>query len=161
MSGFGLSPGRVTMNRAAVWKVLALGLLPCCCSAGCGTFNSSAAPQNGVPDPLLEEIVKQGVPGKKSWPVPLQADAVLREVPVLTPVAQARAVMERHGFSCWPCVPDSGGTCLHCTAYRRKSPLAADKVVVKLFYEADRVVYEEVTVEYDVPHPDRGFWPVF
>jgi hypothetical protein len=88
----------------------------------------------------------------------VRPDLVLREVPLQTPLPQAQAVMERHGFSCWAGVQKNYRTCLYCTAYRPRTALAADKVVVKLYYEQKRVTGVEVIVENNVP---RSSWPRF
>jgi hypothetical protein len=129
--------------------MLCLGLLVCWTGPGC-----DSVPQNGQPDPLVEEIVRQAGPKKKATAATAGAEAlkrlILEEIPLQTPVAEARAVMERHGFSCWANVPDEKGPCHHCTAYRRKGPAVADKVVVKLFAEQGRVSNVEVAVEHDV-----------
>jgi hypothetical protein len=123
------------------------------------TFDSSPVPPNGNPDPLLEEILKQETLVKKPDSATLKPDVIFREVPIRTPLAEARAIMERHGFSCWSGVADSKGTCLHCSAYKPKKQGLADKIVVKLFYETQRIVNAEITVQYDVRRPDRGIWP--
>jgi hypothetical protein len=127
-----------------------LGVVAGCCLAGC----QSVGP-GGPPDPLVEEILKQ--PAPKKAPVPGTPDplaaVVLAEVPLQTPVDQARAVMERHGFSCWSNVPDDRGVCLHCTAWVRRNNCYADRVVVKLYYESRRVVKVVATAEREVWHP--------
>jgi hypothetical protein len=147
------------MRKTAVWHGLWLAFLPGFCFPGCVTFNSSTVPPNGIPDPLLEEILRQETLVKKPDSATLKPAILLREVPIRTPLAQAKSVMERHGFSCWSGVADSKGTCLHCTAYKPKKRGLADKIVVKLFYETQRIVNVEITVEYDVLQSDRGFWP--
>jgi hypothetical protein len=152
-------PEKVPMLRAASWRVLALGLLPWWGALGCVTFATSADPPDGKPDPLLAAILRQEV--AKGQPLVTMQDVVLREVPLQTPLAEARSIMEGHGFSCWSGVPDGSRTCLHCTGYKRKRRDLADKVVVKLFYADRMVVHVEVTVEHDVSHPDHGFWHIF
>jgi hypothetical protein len=148
------------MDKPGAWHVHAFGLLLCCCFLGCATFEPGPVPQNGKLDPFLDEIVRQEPLEKKLWSVTLKPDVVLRDIPLQTPVAEARAIMERHGFSCWSGVADAKGKCLHCTAYIRKSPDYADRVVVKLFYDTERVVNVAVTIEYKVRHSVRGFWSV-
>ena len=138
------------MGRTVLWLVL----LPCCCCLGCHTV----APA-GPPDPLVEAVLKEAA--QKRAPGPnaagdLAADlaaVVLKEVPLQTPLDKARPVLERHGFSCWSGVQDDKGVCLHCTAWKRKGPYYADRVVVKLFYENRRVVRVEAAVDRDAWHP--------
>jgi hypothetical protein len=153
------------MREATVRKGRWLGLLLCCGLAGCVTTSPFATPLPETPNPFLEEILKQDPVvfkegDKEIKPVPprLKPDSILQAVPLNTPLAEARAVMERHGFSCWSGVQDNYRTCLYCTACRRKTPYLADKIVVKLFYEQKQVVDVEVTVQYDVA---RGFWGTF
>jgi hypothetical protein len=103
------------------------------------------------PDRLVEEIVKEATRTKTPGPdtaTGLEA-LVLQEVPLQTPLAQARAVMERHGFSCWIGVPDDKGVCLHCTAWRRTSTHYGDRIVVRLYYENRKVVKVGVSVDRD------------
>jgi hypothetical protein len=87
-------------------------------------------------------------------------ELVLKEVAVQTPLAQARSIMEGHGFSCWGGVSDGTGTCLQCTAYRPKNQYVADKVQVKLYYQKDKIVNAAVLVRLNVEHSDR-LLPVF
>jgi hypothetical protein len=151
----------MTMPRAAVRKVLALCLLPLCCALGCATFDTDATPPDGQPDPLLVAILRQEAVAKVLTAVTVKPDVVLQEIPLQTPVAEARSIMERHGFSCWSRVPDGDRTCLYCIAYKRKRRDLADKVVVKLFHADRLVVQVEVMVDHDVIHPDRGYWHIF
>ena len=125
-----------------------LGLLGCCW-VGCATVPQSSIPPLDQADPLVRAILKQAA-GSKS-PV-VSPDVIWKEIPPQTPLAQARATMERHGFSCWKGTPEGYGTCLHCTAYRRKNQYASQKIVVKLIYEKDRVTNVLVTVEDTITH---------
>jgi hypothetical protein len=165
------------------------GLVLCCGLAGCLTANPLATPLPETRNPFLEELIKQeplvfkeGGKEIKLVPPRLKPDFILQEIPLGMPLADARAVMERHGFSCWSGVQDNYRICLYCTAfrrkmanvaglpcagavvsayctaYRRKTANIADKVVVKLFYEQKRINDVEITVEYDMV---RGFWGTF
>jgi hypothetical protein len=149
------------MDKARLGRLRWLALLPLCGCLGCLTFNPGAAPQIGQPDPFVETIAKQPVLGKVDQTAVLKPDIVLEEVPLHTPVAQARAIMEQHGFSCWARVPDNNRECLHCTAYLYQRGGSADRIVVKLIYEKQQIVKAEVVVDYDVRHSEHGFWPVF
>jgi hypothetical protein len=121
--------------------------------------------RSNVPDPLVEQILKQEswekAPGATSKE--LKAEAVLKEVPLQTPFAQARAIMARHGFVCWSGVSDNenSGVYLQCKAYKQKDAHYADRIVVKLFYERERIVRVVVTIDHHVPHSDQGFWSIF
>jgi hypothetical protein len=127
----------MTMGRTAVGRMPWFCLLLCSFCLGC-----EIVPQTAQPDRFVDEIATQ--------PAPLNAEIVLREVPRQTPLAQARSIMEQHGFRCWSGVPDSRGTCLYCTAFKRRHAASADRIVVKLFHENRRVVNVEVSVELDV-----------
>jgi hypothetical protein len=102
----------------------------------------------------VDRIVKQAGPPQKPAADGAKAatlkQIILEEIPLQMPVAEARAILERHGFSCWANVPDDHGLCLHCTAYKRTGMACADRVVVKVFAEEQRVSNVEVTVEQDV-----------
>jgi hypothetical protein len=126
-------------------------LLAGCVGAGCRTM-----PANQPVDPLVTALVEQA--SKKATPIPNTVDPltalILQEIPLQTPLDQARAVMQRHGFSCWAAVPDpKGGICLHCTAWKARRGYYADRVIVKLFYERERKVTRiQVNVDQDVWH---------
>ena len=106
----------------------------------------------------MDELLKQDALQKKPGSAVLKPDRVFEEIPVKTPVADARATMDKHGFNCWSGVADARGTCVQCILYKRKTPYLADRVVVKLFYENKQVINAEVLVEYEVRHDERGFW---
>jgi len=120
------------------------------------TFRGGTAAPVAEPDPVLAEIARQPEIRKLTGSAELKPDIVFQTVPMHTPVTEARAIMERHGFSCWAAVPDGSRMCLHCTAYHRKRPDYMDRIVVKLFYENHRVVNAEVTVIYDANRTDLG-----
>ena len=70
--------------------------------------------------------------------------------------------MEGHGFACWTHVPDSGRICLRCTCWKQKNQYVADRIVVKLYYEDDLIVSEDVAFETDVEHyPEHSLLPRF
>ena len=127
-------------RSAAVWL----------CVFVCGCH---ALPANGEPDPLVKTLVQDGA---KHLGSPANTTPILREIEIGTPLADARATMERHGFSCWSGVSDDKGTCLHCTAYKRTP--CAYKILVKLYYETKpyydtqrkEITSVEATVDYDV-----------
>jgi hypothetical protein len=136
---------------ASGWKtlpvVVLLGL------AGClGVPRRSTAPLPPT-DPFVLELSKQPQVKKLQGSAELRADLVYQVVPLHTTVKEARALMERHGFTCWEAVPDGSRLCLHCTAYHRKRPDYQDRIVVKLFRENNRVVNAEVVIYYDVSRP--------
>jgi hypothetical protein len=165
----------MTMRGAALRTAWGLGVLLGCGLLGCVT-PPSAPFQPDPPNPFLEEILKQevlpatgadgkvlkGADGKeiRSNPPVVKPDVVLREIPLRTPLAEARKIMERHGFTCYGGIRDQFQDCVYCRAYRRKSTMVADRVVVKLFYENERVVNVVVTVENGVKRSDT-LWPEF
>jgi hypothetical protein len=149
------------MGRSVVWHSLGLVVLTSACLLGCATLPSTAPTPEEVPDRFVSEIFKADTRDKKVGLTGVDADVILKEVPLRTPIAQARTVMESHGFTCWSGVPDSNSICLHCTVYRRKNSEVADKVLVKLYYENKRVRGVEAIIEYGVKHSERSFWSPF
>jgi hypothetical protein len=162
------------MYRAAVRTGMGLSLLVCCAVVGCVT---PPAPPPFTPDPLnpfVEEILKQEPLVFKNAqkqvikvdPPRYAPDVVLREIPLHTRLADAQAVMERHGFSCQGGIKQDFRDCMICTAYKRKSRTVADRVTVYLFYEQKRLwdekhVYEVwITVERDFKR-SNGLFPEF
>jgi hypothetical protein len=130
------------MGRIAIRQAFWLCLVPCGCTS---------VPLPNEPDPLVESIVAQAGSSKKQDSRTLKnVEMVLREVPPQTPLAEARSIMERHGFSCWGGVRDTQGTCLYCTAYQRGEEGTTNRITVKLFYDNQAVTDAEVTVEYRV-----------
>jgi len=125
------------------------------------TFRGSPATPVAAPDPFLAEIARQPEIKKSTGSADLKPDAVFVEVPLHTPIQEARAIMERHDFSCWMAVPDGDRVCLHCTAYHRKRPDYMDRIVVKLYYENRRVVNAAVIVNYDAHRTDLGIGTLF
>jgi hypothetical protein len=109
-------------------------------------------------DAWVDEIVKQDVLDSKNKWRKLKADVVLKEVPIYTPLAQAKSIMERHGFSCWTGLSDNRGEYMHCTAYKRKNQSLADKVIVKFHYDAKQIIDAEVNLEQDVLLPGHRSW---
>ena len=149
------------MGNARSYKKLLFGLLSSCYFVGCMTFGPSPMPEGGAPDLFLEAILKQEtVESKPGWSK-LKTEAVLKEIPLATPLAQARTIMERHGFSCWAGLSDGKGEYLHCTAYKQKSKGRSEKIVVKLYYDTKRITDVEVTVEHDVLQPAHRSWGPF
>jgi hypothetical protein len=109
-------------------------------------------------DAWVDELLKQDVVDSKNKWRKLKADVVLKEVPIYTPLAQAKSIMERHGFSCWTGLSDNRGDYMHCTAYKRKNQSCADKVIVKFHYDGKRIIDAEVTMEQDVLLPGHRSW---
>jgi hypothetical protein len=151
----------MTMRRSVVWHSLGLVVLSSACFLGCATLPSKSPTPEEVPDRFVSDIIKADTRDKKVGPTGVDTDVILKEVPLRTPLAQARAVMESHGFKCWAGVPDNNSICLHCTADRRKNSEVADKVLVKLYYDNKRITGVEAIVEYGVLHSDRSFWSPF
>jgi hypothetical protein len=156
---------RVNMRRSALRQTLGHVVLGSACLLGCASFHSTTPPPTTPPpttleeitDPLVKEIFKADKRDKKGGQVGIDADIVLHEIPLRTPVAKARTVMESHGFKVWSGVPDGNSVCLHCTFYRRRTPQLDDKVFVKIYYENKQVIGVEGNVEYGVLHADHTF----
>jgi hypothetical protein len=155
------------MCRTAIRTGMGLVLLLCIPIVGCVTSGTPGTPAPFTPEPMnpfVEQILKQetlvfkkdGVEVKVE-PPRVAPDVVLREVPLQTSVTDARAVMERHGFSCQAGTREDYRECLYCTAYKRKSHTVADRVVVRFFYEKKRVYDVVVTVERDVKRSNTLF----
>jgi hypothetical protein len=107
-------------------------------------------------DPMVENILTLA---KVAGSEQANFNAYLKEIPMKAPLAEARAVMVRHGFTCWPDVTDDRGTCLYCTAYKNTSRALADRVIVRLYYDRGLVVNANVSVERGVRHVDPQFTP--
>jgi hypothetical protein len=105
------------------------------------------------PDPFVAEIARQPVIRKLEGSAELKPEIVFTVVPLHTLVKEAKILMEKHGFTCWAAVPDGSRMCLHCTAYHRKRADYMDRIVVKLFYENQRVVSAEIRVDFDAHRP--------
>jgi hypothetical protein len=149
------------MRRSTVWKALGLVVLSSAFFLGCTTLPSTTPAPEAAPDRFVTEIFNGDTRKIKIGSAGVDTDIILKEIPLKTPVDQARTVMESHGFKCWSGVHDGYSICLHCTAYRRKNSEKADKILVKFFYENKRVIGVEGVIEYGVQHSDRSFWPPF
>ncbi len=130
-----------------------LALLPCLVLAGCMSFHGYQAAPVPPPDPFVVEIARQPAVRKMEGSAELKPEIVFTVVPLHTPVKEAKTLMEKHGFSCWASVPDGTRMCLHCTVYHRKRADYMDRIVVKLYYENQRVVSAQVRVDYDAHRP--------
>ena len=129
------------VRKTIGWLVL-LGLVPC----GCLNLPIHKLADS---DPMVDAIYQQAMKEKRIGSGPMPTDIVLKEIPLSTPLAKARATMGKHGFSCWSAVPINNSMCLHCTAYK-SGPYKTFKVVVKFIYankEPKIVQSVEVTVE--------------
>jgi hypothetical protein len=93
------------------------------------------------PDPLQKEIFNQ--PRLSDGGVDRNPDPVLRLIPVGTPVEQARAVMEAHGFHCSD-DRRSGPATLECKAHSYLGCLVTEYIRVTLYLEAGKVSRAEV-----------------
>jgi hypothetical protein len=151
----------MNMRRFALRQTLGLVLLGSACWLGCASFHSTAPTPPSTPeeitDPLVKEIFKADKRDKKGGQIGIDADVVLHEIPLRTPVAKARTIMESHGFKVWSGVPDGNSVCLHCTFYRRRTPQLDDKIFVKIYYENKQVIEVQGNVEYGVLHADHTF----
>ena len=56
-------------------------------------------------------------------------------------------------------MPTDYRICLLCTYYKQKNPAVADKILVKLYYDNDKINGVDITVDCGVSHSDHGIWP--
>ncbi len=139
--------------RRAAGIVLALWF------CGCATVAPPVQP-DAKPDPLLDEILVQPALEKKPGSATLNPGPVLQVVPLQTPLAQAQATMEHHGFSCWSGVPEGDTLHLRCIGYKKRPDGRYDRVNVKCYYANKHIVSVTVQVEYAVKHSESA-WPSF
>ena len=127
-----------------------LTLLTCSGLAGCQALGSLSSSGSARLDPLQEEIVKQeAVDSRAGW-WRKDPGVVLKEIPIGTPLDQARAVMEGHGFQCSQHT-EQDSSYLLCHAYQTTSILTGTGINVKIFHQATRVTGAEVVTYYDGP----------
>ena len=139
------------MGKTRICHRLCAGLICASGLVGCFTIDLSGGWQNGTADPLQAEIFKQyTLMARPGWWKP-DPGIVLREIPAGTPLAEARAVMEKHRFNCVDGLGDEKGTYLRCVANRRTGRKTNDRIDMKIYYEAGRVKDIDVTSYYDVP----------
>jgi hypothetical protein len=140
---------------------------PLVCAVFCALASSAAQAAAGAnPDPFLVEILKgdvlekkPGVPKDGKAPTSrLNSARLQKEVPLQTPLAQAKSTMERHGFTCWAGLSDGRGEYMQCDTYQVKNQRSAERIIVKIYYRMNRVVDFEVTVEHNVRPPMHHWW---
>src|SRR5271157_84550 len=110
------------LNRARSWKMgtnlnlyrAALTLLGCCGFAGCQALDSLSSVGSAKLDSLQEEIEKQATVDTEGGWWRKDPGVVLKEIPIGTPVDQARAFMEGHGFKCSEQHAEQGDAYLLC-----------------------------------------------
>jgi hypothetical protein len=142
------------------------GLLPFGLILTCSSLQYAAGASAAQPDSLVAAILKAEVLESKpasnkegrSATSRVDPEAVIKIVPLQTALAQGRLALERHGFVCWSGLSDGRGEYLQASAYQAKTQRAAEKVIVKCYYQAKRIVSIEVWVDHNVRPPARGFW---
>jgi len=131
-------------------KLLVLALFACGGFGGCRLLSSSSSSESVKGDRLLEEIVGgETVEAKAGWWRKDPA-VVLKEIPIGTPVDQAKAVMEAHGFKCSE-QPEQNGPFLLCHAFKRTGFLTGTGIDIKIVHHASRVTNVEVVTSYSGP----------
>jgi hypothetical protein len=136
------------------------------CAVLCAIMSQRPELAAAGPDPFLAEILKgdvlekrPGIPKDGKAPSSRVSNArVQKEVPLQTPLSQAKSIMERHGFTCWAGLSDSRGEYMQCDVYQVKNQRSAERIIVKISYRMNRVVDFEVTVEHNVRPPDHHWW---
>ena len=133
------------------WIGLLMAIVACNSFLGCTTVPSRTVADDVKPDPLCEQIGKQKTievgPG---W-CKVDPAVVLKEVPLGTPLPQARSIMEGHGFHCLDGTGDAQGPFLRCTAYEGTGWVAGVATVVKVYYRAGQVTDIQIVRRFDKP----------
>jgi hypothetical protein len=138
------------MGSPGDWSKLPLGIL-FAGVLGCMTMDTNAGRNAAKEDPLQAEIFRQyTLLARPGWWKP-DPEVIYKEIPQGTPIAEARAVMTRHGFFCTPGLGDEKGTYLHCEAFRRTGRVTRDRLSVKIYQKDGQVADIDVTAFYDVP----------
>jgi hypothetical protein len=117
---------------------------------GCVGISPGLIGQDEKTDPMQAAIFKQAkgeeAVFQKLKALSYQADVwvpnpapVLEEIPLGSPVARARAVMQRHSFRCVDLVTDDKRPFLSCTATQKTRWLGKDAVRVEIYYQAGEV----------------------
>jgi hypothetical protein len=116
---------------------------------GEGFSPSTVCPSAG-PDNFQEEIFNQESAGGSSDPWRQDPGVVLKEVPLGTPVDEARSVMERHRFECSD-GQSEGKACLVCKACKATGWMTADVAIVVLYYRGGKITDVSVHTYGDGP----------
>ena len=117
---------------------------------GCQVTSPGLIGQDEKTEPLQQAIFKQAkgeeAVFQKLKLISYQADVwvpnpapVLEEIPLGSPVARARAVMQRHGFRCVDLVTADKHPFISCTASQKTRWLGKDAVRVEIYYQAGEV----------------------
>jgi hypothetical protein len=115
-------------------------LLAPCLLAGCTAVGRPA-------DALQEAIARQPtIEAKAGW-WKKDPGVVLQEIPLGTPLSQARAVMKGHGFEC----SEGAEGCLVCKAFKRTDWLCGIITIVTIHHQGGKVTDLEVVRQYDGP----------
>ena len=137
----------VTFSRLA----LLTALLACNGFLGCATIDSTTRAEVVKPDPLCEQISKQKTIEVGSGWCKVDPAVVLKEIPLGTPLPQARSIMEGHGFHCLDGTGDSQGIFLKCTANNGSRWVVAVGTVVKIYHQAGRVTDIQIVRRVEKP----------
>lgn len=121
-----------------------LALLGCVWFAGCLTPHPGPPEPHGKADALQEALRTAKVDKTEVGFWRRSPAAVLQEVPVGTPLAQAQAVMQRHGFSCRQEKMDPARVCLICKASQWAGLVGSDVLTVTFYCRWDKVTEVKV-----------------
>ncbi len=117
---------------------------------GCQGVSPGLIGQDQQTDPLQEAIFKQGK-GEEAFFQKLKLESyqetvwtpnpapVLKEIPLGSPVARARAVMQQHGFRCVDLVTADKRPFLSCTALKKTSWVTGEAIRVEIYHQAGEV----------------------
>jgi hypothetical protein len=118
------------------------GLLFIACTGvfGCQGVSPALIGQDQRNEPLQEAIFNQANLQSPQEGICLTSPApVLLEIPVGSPVENARAVMQRHGFQCADRVTADNRPFLSCTASKRTSWVTGNSIRVEIYYQGGEV----------------------
>ncbi len=132
-------------------KANKVGLLLLVVVGGCRALTSSNARPSAPADPLQEAILKAKDLESRAGRCRKRPDAVLKEVPLGTPVDQAQTIMAGHGFGCHPHGDDGQGPALFCRAYQPTSWVSGTFIDVTLHHRDGRIRDVEVVTIPDGP----------
>ena len=124
-------------------------VLGCAWFAGCLAVGTGLPGPGGKTDSLQEELRKAEVVETKVAYWRLKPDAVLKEVPLQTALAQAQSVMQGHGFSCRQEKIGPGNVSLICKASQRTGWRGSQIFLVTFACRWDKLTGVKVITYYD------------
>jgi hypothetical protein len=118
------------------------GLLFIACTGmfGCQGVSPALLGQDERNEPLQEAIFNQAKLQSPQEDVCVTSPtAILPEIPLGSPVDNARAVMQRHGFQCADLLTVDNRPFLSCTTSKKTSWVTGNSIRVEIYYQAGEV----------------------